>query len=501
MKNINKWMISTISVSIALVIAIIMLPVLYFIGKSNGNVDNINVTETISLNEDGIEWIEVPKVKYDAFTNDNTTGALNQIKGRANDDARTTVFAIERDGAMIGVQTILTALAELNINPNKEMVIYLTPKEDAAVLTYNWETFDKYENVTVIENLGDGVEDSINDDDFENILSGVTNSKVDLYVDNISSFMYTENSVEELKESWKYVETLTFMTDGQSPNDSKTTGYGPDVNFFKENNYDYYDVISAEKTMDHLRNEEYSKVGKDEMQVASDLIQTTFDWDGDGVQDVYNYMIDDSYLFYGNGGFNYRNEDGVDFYTLTSDYTEETKGNLYEIYGLDHVDMSFSTGNENYVYSGNLLNSANVDENKPKDKAKIIEMYNQYVKGNSNVNIIYKSHPRSEQEYIDGMISEIESEVGETGWLYSVDHTIPLEIYLLTGIFANDEETSTSFYQIVNSTSTMLGAFISARQTEQILEISNSDQAQYDLVMNYWGELNPLLNWDLMTIV
>lgn len=499
--NDKKWIISTITVSILLVITIILLPVLYFVGKSKGSRDVITVDEVIVKNEDGIDWIETPKVKYDAFTSDNSTGAINQVKSRANDDSRTTVFALERDGAMIGVQTVLTALAELNINPSKEIVIYLTPKEEAAVLSYDWDVFNTYENVTVIENLGDGVEDSINDDDFSLIMKSVSNEKVDLYLDNLSTFKYTENFVKELETSWQYVETLTFMTDGQAPREDKESGYGPDASFLKENNYDYYDVLSAQQTMGYLQSGQSSQVNDNDMKVASDLMQTTFDWGNDGTQDVYNYMIDDSYLYYGNGGFNYRNEDGVDFYTLTSDYTEETKQTLYQVYGLDHVDMTFSTGNTNYVYSGNLLDDSHVDPNLNTDKTKILEMYNEYVKGNEGINIIYKSHPRSNQKYIDQLIEECESESGQEGWLYAVDHTIPLEIYLLTGMFANDETTNTYFYQTVSGTSTMLSAFVSARQASQIMDISVADQDTYDLVRDYWGELNPLIDFSYMSIV
>lgn len=395
-----------------------------------------------------------------------------------NDNAdNVSLFFVERSGAFIVTQTLIDILLQSQLYPEKEIYVAFSNEtlpdvdDGAWPRDINWELVVPEDHLV---NFSDGDDEADNksisnaemDMFINDYLSGDTDVKIDLYLDSYSYFEHQKDDfISEFGNSLKYLDSLTFFTDGTA-------------------------LFAVEEEMQA----EYSKYStNDKLEMTENIEKlvsgeiTSSDLSNNEIKDASRYMyaanpknLEINVLGLSSDVYkaheNVLSASGPGLETARRMLTEESKDLMKQVVNLDQYDIDkgdSQVGKTNFVISGNLVKD---NDAAMADAEMITETYNEILeKGEydmSNINILYKPHPRSEDVNLDTMVSYVSDLTGTdaTSWVQIIPKEIQFEFYVLSGEFDDDETTNTDYQLYLTGTSTIVPAAYDSGITSDDIE-------------------------------
>ncbi len=488
MKNKNKNLI-IIFVTIITIISLLLIIVSTWFGiyasKYNGNDDSNHLIQRDISNNFLVE---------DAVSKTNDSNSDN-----------ISLFFVQRAGAYIVTQTLLEALLQLQLDPEKEIYIAFTYDTMPDINDGKWPRDINWELIIPEDHIVDFTKNSSEEgrrmtdekmqifiDDY---LGGSTDRKIDLYLDSWTYHQYqTSNFVWELGNSFKYYDSITFFSDGVASfalDDEAITN----IKDFDEN-----DKLNATENINKLATGEIltEDLSDNEIKIASQYFLASNPSDLD-----INVLGLTSDIYKSHENILSSSDPGLKSASQMLDYSSETL--LKEVVNLDEYEIiknNTQLGKNNFVLSGNLVeDSASASY----DAEIIISIYNEILTSGeynmSDINILYKPHPRSNDVFIDEMISDVSLGIGTDAsvFIQVIPKEIQFEFFLIAGEFNDDLSTNTNYQLYLTGTSTVVPAAYDLGITSEDIEKYYTTPDGLE-TMHYWYDGTGIIDWNKVEV-
>lgn len=423
-----------------------------------------------------------------------------------------SLFYVERSGAFIVTQTLIDVLLQQQIYPDKEIYIAFNDEtmpssEEHPYTDETWPRAIKWEEVIPEDHIVDfrneegqdsstlkSIENNEMDKFINDYLDGDDSRKIDLYIDSLSyKETQKDDFITDFGDSLKYLNSLTFFSDG-------TAQFAIDSEM--GNIYEGFsdeDKVNAETNIESLVSGEKSQsdFSKSEIEIMSQYMYAA---NPDNLDINVLGITSDIYKAHDN----VLSASGTGLEAARKMMSEEAKETMKVAVGLDAYDESIAdsqVGKTNVVISGNLVQN---DEAAEKDAKMIKSTYEDLESKEydmSQVNILYKPHPRSNDEDLETMkqktydMMETESE----DWIQIIPKEIQFEFFVLTGEFDDDEETNTNYQMYLTGTSTVLPAAYDAGIKSDDIEKYYTDESGLN-TMHSWYDGTGIIDWEKVEV-
>lgn len=205
---------------------------------------------------------------------------------------------------------------------------------------------------------------------------------------------------------------------------------------------------------------------------------------------LYNYPLNPGVL----------NQYGLGLKHVWDILTDDSKSKFKAAYKIDTVDLSFSTGKDNYILLGSRMGETS---NADTEANKVIDFYesNKKISGDgTQVNVIYKPHPRELQANLDQLTKLISEKSAGTDaapdWFHIINGKIPFEVFLISGLFNDDPTTNTKFRFYLDGASTTAQVYYDLKASqEQVISYVFNSQAVYNQTVGYYGLLTKVIDF------
>lgn len=418
-----------------------------------------------------------------------------------------SLFFVERGGAFIVVQTLIDILLQQELQPDKEIYVAFSNDTMPGIDDGTWPRDINWEAVIPADHIVDFTEESGNPSDvraisnaemdmfIEDYLGGDQDVKIDLYMDNYSYYQHQKNDfIDEFGASLKHLNSLTFFTDGTAQFEVEAEMQGRYSKFTPK------DKMEINENIDGLVTGEItpSDLSKNERRDASQYMYAA----NPDYLDV-NTLSVTSDIYKGNE--NVLSASGAGLETARRMLTDESLATMKEVVNLDQYDIDKGTsqvGKTNFVISGNLVQ----DSDQAKADAKMItDIYNELEAGGeydmSNINILYKPHPRSYDDSLTDMVGYVSDSTGTDAstWVQIIPKEIQFEFFVLTGEFDDDESTNTDYQMYLTGTSTVVPAAYDAGITSENIEKYYTTEDGLK-TMHDWYDGTGIIDWEKVEI-
>lgn len=372
-----------------------------------------------------------------------------------------SIFYFQRGGAYTYVQEIIDMLLQKQFNPDKEIYVAFNDSTNPNTTTgwtsdFNWDATKLGINI-INESVGEShamVDFQMLEKFEKEVLE--EHKQIDLYTDSLSEIPNNGGMISRTKENIRYIDSWTFVADG-------TQYFNFEEQFSKNTSkYNYKDVDKSTKILDSFIDTDEPYEGSS-LEANAEMISLLFPvLETENIEITYLGLTEDIY----------KNKENItrastpNFETAMLMMNDEQVDKLIDLVGLNDYVTSYKPsqiGKNNFVISGNLVQDK--ESQQQADANKIVDVYNeQNDAGVSNINILYKPHPRSTDQGLEKMV-EIANQMIDPSWTSSDDSiaqvipkSIQYEFYALTGQFSDDEATGTYYYQYLTGTSTVVPA-------------------------------------------
>lgn len=425
-------------------------------------------------------------------------GIYNDAVKKANNNSA-SIYFFSRRGAYIATQMIADIALQKSINPNKKIYMSFssstTPDPNQSSdpnqwpLALDWDALDI--NGSHFKDMGSS-SFQIKEKDLDKIYKEFRfdkNQKIDLYMDSYSfqtsSKDLMNNFVSDIGNYWDNINSLTFFADGIAI-------YSMEEQYKNLlNSYNTQDINFANTTLSLLKNDLIStkEVKDNNLKTMSKLLPIL----SPNGNDDFIQMFSPTHLVYEDEvRENVFMSSGPNFKKVIENIKDVNI--LKQVVGLDDYEQTNNfkdqEGKTNYVFSGNLVQNETGAQN---DANSIIEIYNNFLAAHAldSVNVLYKPHPRSSDDYLNRMVQIVSNETGTNAseWIQIIPKSIPFEFFAMTGEFNDVLETSTDYQLFLTATSTVVPALYECGVTSENVEyyILNSEK-DLSTIQNWYGD-------------
>lgn len=451
-------------------------------------------------------------------TKTNSQDGIYEIINAQAKTNNISVFFIKRNGAFIAIQEVISSILLKQLNPNKEIYFYVGSaiKDDDAngKNTIGYESLaSQYDNFYFNKSVSTDL--SLYDTDLAEVISKLgADQKIDLFVEDQAIRENNYQLSKNLVKSYPYINTITFTTDGaynlvfndneynwlKTQSKDQIDSY---LNLWTKLFYDKADVndptidwISLSKILPMLvNNSENSDPQKINVWVATN--QNFIDWRssneiGEGGV-LYNYPLNPGVL----------NQYGLGLKHVWDLLTDDSKLKFKQAYQIDKEDLSFATGEDNYILLGSRMGETSTPDT---EANKVMDFYkaNKKISGDDRqINIIYKPHPRELQANLDELkklVSEkslADPEISTTpDWFHTINGKIPFEVFLISGLFNDNSSINTKFRFYLDGYSTTAQVYYDLQASQdQVINYVFNNQTVYDQAVGYYGLLTKVIDF------
>lgn len=180
------------------------------------NVDSSNSSSDPSSGASNGEQIST-KFKITPTQTNSQDGIYDIITAQAKTN-NVSVFFVKRNGAFIAIQEVISSILLKQLNPNKEIYFYLgsaIADDDAnGKNTIGYEALaSQYDNFHFAKSVSTDL--SLHDSDLQDVISKLEpNQKIDLFIEDHALDENNYQFSKNLINSYPYINTITFTTDG-----------------------------------------------------------------------------------------------------------------------------------------------------------------------------------------------------------------------------------------------------------------------------------------------
>lgn len=450
-------------------------------------------------------------------TETNSQDGIYDIISAQSKTNNISVFFVKRNGAFIAIQEVISAILLKQLNPDKQIYFYVgsaIADDDAnGKNTIGYESLaSQYNNFHFAKSVSTDL--SLYDSDLKEVISKLeSNQKIDLFVEDHAIDENNYQLSKNLVESYPYINTITFTTDGaynlvannneynwlKSQTKDQIDSY---LNLWTKLFYGSVDVndpsidwISLSKILPMLvNNAENSDTQKINVWAATN--QNFKDWRPSNIIGqggvLYNYPLNPGVL----------NQYGLGLNHVWSLLNEDSKLKFKQAYKIDKEDLSFATGKDNYILLGSKMGETSKAEAEANKVMKFYEDNKKLSGEGSQINIIYKPHPREIQANLDQLTKLIAQKSSSPtdaapDWFHIINGKIPFEVFLISGLLNDNLTTNTKFRFYLDGFSTTAQVYydLKASQDQVISYVFNSE-AVYNSTVGYYGLLSKVIDFN-----
>lgn len=437
-----------------------------------------------------------------------------------------SIFFILWGGQIQNLEVIWSIMLQKQLNPDKEIYLYLGGDAfDETIYDYK-ETLGKNKNGKYIFqkkfNERYGVTDEMISGIYDNLGYSKNKTKFDFYIGEEAKSQVNWDNINRglshsLRYSWSFIDSINFMTDGTynftTNSWTKTwfeTKTEEDIRIIKNN---IIDLLSG-KTTDFI-SEGKRQWGQPEHFIPKE--NNSFETidealpllayklkDENSFDKIKSWVVSEK-PYVESGNTRYWNQHGVGIESVWNELSNSNKERFIEFYKANSQDVkdlvSSTKGFDNYILTGNKIVFDN-DVAYDKDMAALEKMYEDKIIGSENRNLIMKSHPGSDANKLYKLIDEFNAKhYDEFGRniLFNLKQTVIVEIFVLSKILLNTEDTKYHFS--LTGTSTAVLGFYSAGAIDMVDEFIFANPSEVATYKALYGENSSIIDWDKITTV
>ncbi len=455
---------------------------------------------------------EYGTVENDGWQTDSLLLDDSIVKTNEKNKGNVSVYYVQSIGIFVTTQIMISLVKQLELHPDKEVVILITDRVDTETVgELPWEEMAaNYPTVRVVQMDKSGTTEDEETPTYSGFEKEIINNleegqKFDLYT---NTFSYSKNMIKTFADEWKdgfvHMNSMNFFSEGTS---EIGTHYVAVEEYLKNNllhkkidpeDDTEYDIID-------YNNEKWSKLLKGEDvkydgRKLSHTLGVSPDVDEDGENEFNYFSLTDQYYVYENTGrTNYLYQQSVGFEEVWNTMKPESKTIIEEFYEVGNQEQYI--GETNIIYAGNLIDSEADLESQTKI---IVDLYDIYdVENNSDINILFKPHPRQDTEscaggpWLDDFKAAIESEIklkypgtitNIDDWYGVVQQETPIEIFAITQHFLDDVSTDTYYkYYITGGSSAVPALYEAGVDKDHVAGYVFSSQGSLNGAINNFG--------------